>query len=180
VAGKQSADNTSENEQYVSEWFKLSGFSSTRLDKGSKQKGRRVDWKFTKQDLDVIREVKTILSDEQAGLTREQYERRRREDKQKLDRVKAALPKGQRLIMTSDYYDYVCGTTPYNEGKPLKGHAFDEFLEALRTALESDMDINQLPFHVSITIPGLYVPPGYKKTGVTQYLCQFRKKGLLR
>src|SRR5579859_369138 len=109
---KQRTIITAENEQYVKDWFELSGFSSTRLDKGGKQKEKSADWKFTKRDLAIICEVKTIFSAEQAGLTREQYERRRQEDRRKLDRAKEALPEGQQLIVTRDYYDYVYGITP--------------------------------------------------------------------
>ena len=67
---------TDANEDHVREWFEASYFASKRLDTGSGKKGEKVDWGFTKQDLTVLCEVKTIFSGGQSGCTQEQYERR--------------------------------------------------------------------------------------------------------
>ncbi len=158
---------TQENEEHVRVWFELLGFDWERLDTRDGKKGRNADWKFTRHQQVIICEVKTIFSGGQAWLTQDQYERHRIEAKRQFDRHKSELSEGNQLIVTSEYYNYVHGITPKPEwSNPPTEDAHKVFLEILREELENDPEINQIPFSVTISIDGLYVPPGYKTTGV--------------
>jgi len=109
--------------------------------------------------------VKTIFSGGQVGSTEAQYERHRAAEKRKLDRLMKSIPAGQQLIVPRDYLDFVNGKTPYpSQGSIRKEKEHSDFLVALRAELENDPTIGQLPCHVSISIDGLYVPYGDRRT----------------
>lgn len=149
---------TSKNEELVRTWFESIGFASVRLDSDDGKKGKNADWKFTKQELVVVCEVKTIFSGGQVGLTREQWERRRKGEKKFLDKVISELPTGDQLVATQDYLDYVHGKTLFRKPVIRKESAYQEYKHNLKYQLENDPEIQQLPFDMSISIDALYVP----------------------
>lgn len=157
---------TSQNEEYVRQWFELSEFASVRLDSSDGKTGKNADWKFSKQDLNIICEVKTIFSGGQSGLTEEQWKRNKLEEKKKLDQYISSLSKSEKSV---DYLDWINGQTPYRhqiirkEGVEGAKGTYKDFKQVLKNDLQNDEDIGSLPFDLSITISGLYVP------SLTQY-----------
>lgn len=62
---------TKRNENRVRDWFRRLGFESECLDSGSGKEGKKADWKFTKDGLSIVCEVKTIFSGGQFGEEKE-------------------------------------------------------------------------------------------------------------
>ncbi len=146
------------NEDHVRKWFEASGFVGEKLDTGGNEQGKSADWRFSKHDLAVICEVKTIFSGGQSGLTPEQYERRRLEAKRKFDYYKAqAIGEGIPLIAFKEELDYLEGKIAYSKQSIRREAEFSSFLADIRNQLQADQTINQLPFSVSISIDGMYV-----------------------
>ncbi len=148
-----------QNEVNVRSWFELSGFASDLLDKPGIP-GKKADWKFSKGNLVVICEVKTIFSGGQIGSTEQQWERSRERERKYLEQVKAQLPEGEQLLVSRRYYDYIHGNIPYPRPPIRKEYVYQEYIDKLKEQMENDPDINQLPFSVTININALYVPYG--------------------
>jgi hypothetical protein len=151
-------ETTTANENHVRAWVELSGFSSERLDSPDGKSGTNADWKFTKDDLIVFCEIKTIFSAGQIGLTKDQHERNRLEAKRKLDEAKDRLPPNTQLIVNRDYLTYLEARTNLPEFSIVKEQEFNEFLVSLKARLLSDNQINRLPFCVTISAVGSFVP----------------------
>src|SRR5215211_1854659 len=125
---------TDVNADRVREWFKASGFASKKLDTDSGKKGKKADWKFTKQDLTVLCEVKTIFSGGQSGFSQEQAERRRVERKLNFERHKSeAIAEGTTLLTHKDELDYLEGKFTYSKQNIHKEKDFNEFLSEIVT-----------------------------------------------
>ncbi|MBZ0309202.1 MAG: hypothetical protein K8I82_24265, partial [Anaerolineae bacterium] len=162
---------TDVNEDYVYGWFKESGFSGEKLDANDGKQGKSADWKFTKQDLVVLCEVKTIFSGGQWGVTSEQYERHRLEAKQKLDHAREqAVAEGTKLPTTQEYLDYVDSKMPYRKQNIRKEEEFNKFLADVRGQLEGDESINYLPFFMQININPIYIAYGEERQTFVEWL----------
>lgn len=149
---------TDENENHVCAWFEKSGFTGKRLDSRKGKKGGSADWKFTKPELGVICEVKTIFSAGQSGMTPEQNKRYRLELKRKFNHYKTqARKEGTTFIVHQSELEYFEGESSYSRRTLPKEDEFNNFLEDIRKQLRKDHEINQLPFSISISIGALYV-----------------------
>lgn len=163
-----------DNADHVYKWFEASGFFGEKLDTGSGKQGKSADWRFTKLDLVVLCEVKTIFSGGQSGLTQEQYERRRLEEKRKFDYYQAqAIAEGTTLLTFQDQLDYIEGKVAYPKPSIRKEREFDSFLVDVRDQLEADESINEQPFSVSISIDGMYVAYGEERKQFVNWLKGF-------
>jgi hypothetical protein len=147
---------TDVNEDHVCQWFKLSEFAWERLDRPDGKAGKNADWKFSKPGLDIICEVKTIFSGGQSILTKKQWSRNRLQEKLKLDKAIANLPKDEKLIGTKDYLDWVNGKTEYPKQPVTKEAEYNKFLQYIREILLSDPQLQELPFDITISI-GMFV-----------------------
>ena len=162
---------TDENEGHVREWFEASGFASTKLDTRSGKKGKKADWRFTKPDLSVLCEVKTIFSGGQSGRTEDQRERRRLEAKRKFEYHKAhAIAEGVTLLTHKDEQDYLAGKTPYFKQPIVKEEEFNKFLSEISDQLKRDPTVKELPFDISISFNAMYVPYGNQRREFIDWL----------
>lgn len=144
---------TRQNEAYVAQWFETSGFQSTRLDVDNGKSGKNADWRFSRDEITFLCEVKTIFSGGQGGLSIEQQKRKLLEQQRKLEAYRRA---GMQVILPREAY-FKLTPRPY----PIhKEEESNNFLRELQDILESDNDIRDFPFDVVISIGGLYVPYG--------------------
>ncbi len=162
---------TSENENHVQTWFEMCGFVGTKLETRKGRQGGSADRKFTKSNLSVVCEVKTIFSGGQSGFTPEQYKRYRLELKRKLDYYRAETTQdGGKPDIHLDDSGHIEAIDTYARRTLSKEEEFNNFLEDVRKQLREDQTINKLPFSISISIDALYVAYGNEREQFIRWL----------
>lgn len=154
MAPEPKAEITDRNEEYVEQWFNAAGFGSKKLDVNNVTKS--ADWLFSRKEVAIVCEVKTIFSGGQTGIYREQYERKTEQARQRLERIRQTTPPNTQVLITRDDLDFAEGKVPYRRHKVYKEDAHNQFLEEIQQILQNHPKVKNLPFEVVISFSNLY------------------------